>query len=62
MEAFMSTEPSPSDAPLFPEHHEKASRFKRFAGAGDIMLVVGLIAVGLVIVAGLFTASGNVHF
>jgi hypothetical protein len=58
----MSTDPAPSDVPLFVEHHEKVSRFKRFAGAGDIALVVGLIVVGLVIVAGLFTASGNIHF
>jgi hypothetical protein len=58
----MSTEPAPNDAPLFPEHHEKVSRFHKYAGMGDVALVVGLILVGLVIVGGLFTASGSIHF
>lgn len=57
----MSTEPSPAPAEEHP-HHVNKHRLEKFEGFADLAVVGGIVLLGIAMVVGLITASGNVHF
>jgi hypothetical protein len=56
----MSTDPAPAPTEHHP-HHARKHRIEKFEGAADIMVVVGIVLLGIAMVAGLLTASGSIH-
>lgn len=55
----MSSDPAPVEPHT--EHHPNRHRLEKFEGMADIGVVVMVVVLGIAMVAGLLTASGNIH-
>ena len=55
----MSLDPAPAETPV--HHRPNRHRLEKFEGAADILVVVMVVILGIAMVAGLLTASGNIH-
>lgn len=55
----MSIDPAPAETPGHP--HRNRHRLEKFEGFADILVVVMVAVLGIAMVVGLLTASGNIH-
>ena len=56
----MTADPNPVETET--PHHANRHRLEKFEGGADILVVAMVIILGLAMVVGLVTASGNLHF